>query len=320
MDAQSRQKRIHRLSFDVDWPPGHVACYLIDGPEPILVDAAAPGEADTFQTTLAEHGYAPSDIEHLLITHPHVDHIGEVPTILEAGDPTIYVPSGVQKRFEQDPDALEARVRQNCLDAGFPDEQLEMAVEMTVESLERNSEFLGLEAVDVWMTPERTESIGGLDIESVHLPGHQADHLSYLTSVDDNRVLLAGDMCIQPFRPVLMHDGLDDGYREAFDAFYTALDRMAALDVDRVYPGHGPVHDDLQGVVERDRASLDTRLDRVFELVTEGEDTVPAIASALASNHDSRYLFPEVMSALSYLEAEGRITSEQENSVRRYIT
>ena len=34
MDAKTSRELIHRLSFDVEWPPGHVACYLIDGSEP----------------------------------------------------------------------------------------------------------------------------------------------------------------------------------------------------------------------------------------------------------------------------------------------
>lgn len=318
MDAQSSRGRIRRLTFDVEWPPGHVACYLVDGPEPILVDATAPGKTKAFRRALAEYGYSPGDIEHLLITHPHVDHIGEVPTVLDAGDPTVYAPAGVRPRFAQSADALERRVRRNCLEAGFSEESLETAVEMAVNSLERNVELVAPESVDVWMTPEETTSIGHLEIESIHLPGHQADHLSYRSEIRGDSVLLAGDMGIQSFRPIVMHDGLDDGYRDGFDAFYTALDRMAELDVDLVYPGHGPVHDDLRRTVERDRTSLDDRLDRVSGLVADGYATAPAIAATLSGDHESEYLFPEAMGALAHLEKTGRITSELRDGIRRY--
>lgn len=318
MDAQRSQERIRRLTFDVEWPPGHVACYLIDGSEPILVDAAAPGKTEALRSALAENGYSPGDIEHLLLTHPHVDHIGEVPTVLEAGDPTVYAPAGVRTRFAQSADALEDRIRRNCTEAGFSDRAIDTAVEMAVGSLERNVELLDPESVDVWMTPEETAAVGHLDVESVHLPGHQADHLSYLTEIDGRSVLLAGDMGIRSFRPIVMHDGLDDGYRDAFGAFYAALDRMAELDVGRVYPGHGPVHDDLQGVVERDWRSLDDRLDQVLELVAEGRETAPAVAEALAGDHPSEYLYPEAMGALAHLEEDGRIERESRDGVLRY--
>ena len=318
MELRNSQDRIHRLEFEVDWRPGHVACYLVDGAEPVLVDAALPEHEDALRDALAEYDHAPEDVEHLLVTHPHVDHVGQVPTVLEAGDPTVYAPAGVRERFSRDPDGLEERVRRNCEEAGFPDEQLEMAVDMAVESLERDSSLLPPEAVDVWIEPGDTTSVGGLDVGAVHAPGHQADHLCYPTEVAGESVLLAGDMGIQPFRPVVMHDGLDDGHREAFDAFYTALDRLADLDVDRVYPGHGPVHDDLAAAVERDRESLDDRLEEVADLVTDGYSTVPSVAMALAGEREVKYLIPETMSALAHLDSEGVVDSDLRDGVRYY--
>jgi glyoxylase-like metal-dependent hydrolase (beta-lactamase superfamily II) len=318
MELRNSLERIHRLEFEVDWRPGHVACYLVDDPEPVLVDAALPDHEDAFLDALAGYGYGPGDVEHLLVTHPHVDHVGQVPTVLEAGDPTVYAPAGVRERFAQDPDALEARVRRNCEESGFPDEQTETAVDMAVESLERDSTLLPPEAVDVWIDPGDETAVGGLDVGAVHAPGHQADHLCYPAEVAGESVLLAGDMGIRPFRPVVMHDGLDDGHREAFGAFYAALDRLADLDVDRVYPGHGPVHEDLAGAVERDRESLDERLEEVAELVADGRSTVPGVAMALAGERDVKYLIPETMSALAHLEGEGVIGSELRDGVRHY--
>lgn len=319
METRSRHRRIHRLEFDVEWPPGHVACYLIDGPEPILVDAAMPQDGDALDAALAEHGCTLPEIEHVLITHPHVDHIGGVPSVLGAADPTVYAPASVRERFEQSPDAVGERVRRNCL-SGFAGERLETVIGMAVRSLERNVELLPPETVDVWIEPDDSTSVGDLVADAVHLPGHQADHLSYSTTLDGERVLLAGDMGIQSFRPVVIHDGLDDGYREAFDAFYTALDRMAAIDVDRVYPGHGPVHDDLTGVVEYHRSSLDRRLDRLVELVADGTRTAPRLAHVIAGDHDVNYLIPETMSALAHLESTGRLESDSVDGGRRYHT
>ncbi|MFO7927845.1 MAG: MBL fold metallo-hydrolase [Halobacteriota archaeon] len=318
METRSRRWRIHRLEFDVEWPPGHVACYLIDGPEPILVDAAFPQGDDAFQAPLAEHGCSLSEIEHVLITHPHIDHIGGVSNVLQATDPTVYAPASVRERFGGSPDALGDRVRRNCLKAGFSGERLETVVGMAVRSLERNAELLPSSAVDTWIEPDDSTTVGDLTVDAVHLPGHQADHLGYRTTIDGERVLLAGDMGIRSFRPIVIHDGLDDGYRDAFGAFYTALDRLADLEVDRVYPGHGPVHDDLDAVVEHHRSSLNRRLDRLVELVAEGTETAPSLAAAIAGEHDVNYLIPETMSALAYLETTGRLESDSIDGVQRY--
>jgi glyoxylase-like metal-dependent hydrolase (beta-lactamase superfamily II) len=307
-----------RLTLEIDWPPGTVACYLVDGPETVLIDAGTPDQDTAFRDRLAAHDCDPGDVDHLLVTHPHVDHIGEVPTLLAEGDPTVYAPTGVRERFARDPDELADRVRRNATAAGFPKSQRERAVEMAVESLERNSDLLDPSVVDAWIDPGDTTDVGGLEVDAVHVPGHQADHLAYSTEVGGKRVLFAGDMATEPFRSVVIHDGLDDGHRDAFDAFYTALDRLAALEVDRVSPGHGPVHDDLPAVLERDRRSLDDRLDGVRELVAADHETAAEVAFALAGDRDIKYLIPEAMAALAHLERTDELEFEVVDGVRRY--
>lgn len=318
MEILSNTGCIHRLQFDVDWRPGHVACYLLDGPEPILVDAALPEHEDQFRDALAEHDYRPADIDHVLITHPHIDHIGVVPTLLSEGDPTLYAPVGARERFSQDGTAVRSRVRRNCIEAGFPEDRLDEATEMALDVFEENAERMPIDAVDHWIAPGDTTEIGGFEFDAVHVPGHQADHLCYPTEIDGESALLAGDMGIREFRPVAIHDGLDDGYREAIEAFLAAMDRLEALDIDTVYPGHGPVHDDLAGAIARNRESLNERVDGVEVLVGEGYSTAAGIASALAGEHGIKHLIPETMSSLVYLEKNGRITSELNGEVREY--
>ena len=189
---------------------------------------------------------------------------------------------------------------------------------MAVESLERNSDLLRPDAVDVWIEPGGTTAVGHLEVDAVHVPGHQADHLAYPVEFGGESALFAGDMAIEPFRSVSLHDGLDDGHREAVDAFYAALDRLAGLDVDCVYPGHGPVHRDLQGVVRRDRESLDARLDGVRRLVADGHETAAEVAFALAGDRDVEYIIPEAMAALTHLESTGAVSVELVDGVRRY--
>lgn len=320
MDAGSHTAgvRVRRVEFGMEWPPGHVAAYLLDADEPVLVDAGMPEQGDTFRAALADAGYEPADIEHVLLTHPHVDHIGQVQTVIDEGDPEVYAPAGVRERFRRDPDALAGRVRANAGELGLAGDRLEEAVGMAVESLERDSTLLPPEAVDTWVAGGDRIEIGPLTVGAVHAPGHQADHLCYATDIGTERALLAGDMVIEPFRAVALHDGMDDDYRDAFAAFFAALDRLAELDVDRVYPGHGPVHETHHGTVERDRGSLNRRLDAVEALVGEGVQTAPGLAVELANGHRVRYVLLEVMGALAYLEDEGRVSSELEGGVRRF--
>lgn len=57
-----------------------MAAYLVDADEPILVDARMYSEdgLEEFRRGLDELGYEPADIEHILLTHSHTDHVGQI--------------------------------------------------------------------------------------------------------------------------------------------------------------------------------------------------------------------------------------------------
>lgn len=305
--TESRLSTVHRIEFGMDWPPDHVASYLLDGDELVLVDAGVPDEAAPLTEGLAAAGFELDDIDHVILTHPHSDHLGQVPTVLAAADPTVYAPAGVRERLGRDPDDLREEVRANATRAGLAGDRLETAVTMAVESLERNARLLPPERVDVWVADGDTVSPGGIDLTAVHTPGHQADHLCYRATVDSETVLFSGDMAIDPFRAAALHGGLTDQVEETFAAFYAALDTLAALEVDRVFPGHGPVHADFTATVERDRGSLDRRLVRVRDALAPDGSTAPEVTTALAGDRSPEYVFIEVLAALYHLAATGEV-------------
>lgn len=314
---------VHRIEAPVDWPPGHVAAYLVEsggttGRELALVDAAMPDEASeaALRATLADVDAELADVDHLLLTHPHVDHIGQVTTVLDAADPEVYAPASVRDRFARDPDDLAATVHTTATRAGLDDEGVENAVEMAVGSLRRNRELLPVDSVDTWFDGGDRLDVAGTTVEAVHTPGHQADHCCLFDP--ETGALLAGDMAIDPFRPVVLHAGLDRGVEDAVGAFYTALDRLDALDVADVYPGHGPVHETFVDTVARDRSSLDRMLDRTVEAVGDGAETAIEVAHRRSLDRGAEYIVAEVVAALSYLEGDGRLTSRVDGDVRRY--
>ncbi|WP_435195053.1 MBL fold metallo-hydrolase [Natronomonas sp. EA1] len=313
--TESRLSAVQRIEYAIDWPPGHVASYLLGGDELVLVDAGVPDESAPLTDALHAAGLRLADIDHVVLTHPHSDHLGQVPTVLAESDATVYAPLGVRDRLRRDPADLAAEVRANATRAGLSGERLETAVTMAVESLERNAALLPPDRVDVWVEDGDTIAPGGHELTAVHTPGHQADHLCYRGTVDGDRALFAGDMALEPFRAAAIHGGLTDAVSETFEAFYGALDTLAALEVDRVYPGHGPVHTAFGGTIERDRGSLDRRLRRVREALAPDGSTAPEVTTALAGDRSPEYVFIEVLGALSHLAATGAIGAERVDGV-----
>ncbi|QSW99282.2 MBL fold metallo-hydrolase [Haloterrigena alkaliphila] len=321
------QSQVHRLECSVEWPPDHTAAYLLPDEEPILVDAGMAGERARTELIdgLEAIGYEPGDVDHLLLTHAHIDHIGQVRTILEAGDPTVYAPARLRELFRRDLETVEAATRANLRETGFDSDRLEVAADELLEIHRGIREAVPFEAVDVWIDADEPVEIGSREFDSIYTPGHHVTHHCYGTELGGERVVFAGDMAIEPFRAAAIHVNFDDGVREGIDAYLEALDRLADYSFDRVYPGHGPVHDRYRETIERSRADLEDRLDRCVERLADrcagGEESVTAIALVRDRSDDVRtrvMMLRETVAALGTLERRGRVESRLDDGVRYY--
>ncbi|WP_254764538.1 MBL fold metallo-hydrolase [Natrinema marinum] len=315
------QPPIHRLECSVDWPPGHAASYLLPGDERVLVDAGAIGdEAEReLRNDLAAVDCEPSDIDHLLVTHAHSDHVGQVRTIREAGDVTVYAPELIKQRWDRSLEAVRDATRANLREAGVAPDRLEPSVDRLVEAHRSVREALPLEAVDVWIERGDRLAIGDFEIEPIYAPGHHVTHFCYGTTVADERVLLSGDVAIDPFRAAAIHVNFDDGVTESIDAFRDALERLQEYSFDRVYPGHGPVHDRFDAAVERSLADLEERIRRSFEALEPTGSTPVDVADAETDDpYERARVLPEIVGSLAHLEKRGRDRSDLVDDVRVY--
>jgi glyoxylase-like metal-dependent hydrolase (beta-lactamase superfamily II) len=314
-------ERIHRLDFTVDWPPGHAAAYLIEGPEPILVDAGVPDERGTeeLETGLAAHDYVPKDIAHLLLTHPHSDHIGQAATVVERADPVVYAPRPIRDRLRRSTDDLAAGVRRTARQSGFDGDQLDGAIEEAVDSLRRSRRLLPPDEIDVALGYDEPFTVAGHRFEAIHTPGHQAEHACFQVSTDGAELLFAGDVLIQPFRAGAINVGLDIGAYDAIIEYYAAYDRLSGRDVERVFPGHGPVFTDYEATIARSRDDLDDLLDSVAGTLESLSPATPLrLAQERASGGRLTHVLLDTIGALGCLDRCGRVAFDVEDGVRQY--
>jgi len=318
-DEETSETTVHRLEFDVEWPPGHAAAYLIPGEDPILVDAGMPGTETALRKGLAAVGLAPADVAHVVATHPHIDHVGHVDVIEAADDPTVYAPAAYRDALSRSLADVEAGVAETVRRAGVPEDMQEYAVEAAVERTEEIRNLLRPEWVDVWMADGETVEVGSRTFEAVLTPGHQRDHLCLATDLDGpERALFSGDMAIRPFRAAAVHANFDVDQTDGVTAYYRSLDRLESLPVDRVYPGHGPVHDEYGAALRKARDSLDRLCDRTADAIRESGTHAVHVASERAENVADGPWIPEAIAALAHLEHEGRAESHLEDGVRYY--
>ena len=313
---------VHRIEFSIEWPPWTAAAYLVARDEPILVDAGVPGESgeEELRDGLAAHGYAPADVDHLLLTHPHSDHLGQVPTLRDAGT-TVYAAEATLDRLRRSEGDLEAGVRAAAREAGLDEAGVDREVDRALDSLRRNRRLLPPEEVDVALSFGESFDAGGLSLTPLHTPGHQAEHLAFAADLGDERALFSGDVLVEPFRAAALNVGLDRGADEAVGDFYRAYDRLADREFDRVYPGHGPVFETYGAVLDATRERLDDTVADVSAALATAQPASPVdVTEARGKRLDPPAAMLDTVGALGYLDDEGAATHAVEDGVRRYRT
>jgi glyoxylase-like metal-dependent hydrolase (beta-lactamase superfamily II) len=149
-------------------------------------------------------------------------------------------------------------------------------------------------------------TVGGLELRVVPTPGHTADSLCFHLPAD--RAVLTGDTVLGRGTTVVAHpDGRLGDYLDS-------LRRLRSLTVDdgvrTVLPGHGPVLEDAQSVIEYYLAHRAHRLAQIETAVENGHRTPTEVVGHVYADVD-RSLWPaaelSVRAQLDYLREHGLI-------------
>ena len=118
----------------------------------------------------------------------------------------------------------------------------------------------------------------------IHTPGHALDHVCVWNP--DTRDLFAGDM-LSLGTTVMIPAGRGGGLR----AYLTSLERLAALEPARVFPGHGPIIEQPVSLIAQYLAHRRMREEQVRQCLAEGvtdpgaivDRVYPALAPGLTA-------------------------------------
>jgi glyoxylase-like metal-dependent hydrolase (beta-lactamase superfamily II) len=142
----------------------------------------------------------------------------------------------------------------------------------------------------------------GVTLHAVYTPGHASDHLCYY--LEEERALFTGDLILGGSTTVIPPDDGDLG------DYLASLRRVLELDVQRIYPAHGPVLEPARPVIEGYIAHRLERDAQIRAAVGAGAETVADIV-ARVYREVSPALHPvarlSVLSHLHKLEREGQV-------------
>ena len=153
----------------------------------------------------------------------------------------------------------------------------------------------------------RTE---GATLIALWTPGHAHDHLCF--HLPEDRAVFTGDNVLGAGTTVIPPDG-DLG------AYMASLQRLLEVDVDVIYPAHGPVIRNAHEKVTEYLAHRRLRDEQILEGLAAGESTVDGLVKRIYTDVPE-FLHPaaamSVEAHLRKLEGEGRVARQGEDWVR----
>lgn len=213
---------------------GHAVNWIVlsDGDAVTLVDAGYPGDHDDVVASLAALGHTVGDVQAVLVTHAHVDHIGSLPRLLARRD-TPVLTSPTEARHARR-DFLEQATPAQVARRAWRPRVLRWSLHVIKAG--GTSEVSVPEAADV--EPGAALDLPGHPVPIV-TPGHTSGHTMY--HLPQHGIVISGDALVtghaisartgpQLLDPMFHHD-LEQNRRSLQDA--------ADLDADLVLPGHG---------------------------------------------------------------------------------
>jgi len=142
----------------------------------------------------------------------------------------------------------------------------------------------------------------GVTLHAVYTPGHASDHLCYY--LEEERALFTGDLILGGSTTVIPPDDGD------LADYLASLRRVMGMDVQRIYPAHGPVLEPARPVIEGYIAHRLEREAQILAALGSGAETAADIVTRVYREVSST-LHPvarlSVLSHLQKLEREGRV-------------
>lgn len=294
--------------------------YIVENNDKLfLVDAGNDDEANwsQLQHVLQQNGFTLNDLDAILVTHHHFDHVGLVNRILNKHQIPVYAHEKAIVRLRRDKDYIESRIHffnQLYKDMGCDIERVAKEIERLRIYVEKNEQQILNSKIN---TLREGDTIFGFDVMEVI--GHSLDHIAFYHA--ESGKILIGDHMIQHMSSNALIDIGDEGKRSLSLVYYEkSLERLLALPMKTAYPGHGVIITEPHTLLEKKLGRIRDRGQLILQMLNKPQ-TPAAIAKQV---YKERYdlLFPLVMSEIighiDRLEYYGRIKRTVKNGVNYY--
>jgi glyoxylase-like metal-dependent hydrolase (beta-lactamase superfamily II) len=303
---------IHRIAIPTPFAVGRVNVYLIED-EPLTLVDAGPNSGTSFdelQRGIAGLGHQLEDIELVILTHQHIDHLGLVSLVAAhsgADVAAIDVAVPFVENFSVEAQADDDFARETMLRHGIPED-----VVSALSSVSRAFRAWGARAEVTRVLRDGEEmSFRDRTLHVHHRPGHSPTDTVFHDR--ERRILIAADHLLGHISSNPLITRPPEGSSERPQALVSYLHSLRAtreMDVELVLPGHGDPVTDHRRLIDERFALHRRRADKIERLLADRPRTAYEVAQALWGNIavTQAYLtLSEVLGHVDLLLNDGRV-------------
>ncbi len=296
-------KGIFEIKVPVPFGVKYVNTYLIDSGVLSLIDPG-PKTDEAFNVlsgALKKMGVSLEDVERLIFTHRHVDHIGMGNRIKRISNAETHIHESERKaasNFYEEFDKTVDSILAPVAEAGVPKHLVERMPEYynvireVCEPVEINE---GLNDGDVL-------DFGEIVLNVIHCPGHSIGSICLHES--ERRLLFTGDHVLKEITPNPFASGLSE--HATLKRYLDSLRKVEKLHVETGLPGHGDLIHDLPSVIRSLYAHHETRKKLVAGILKAGPKTPYEVSKEMFGNLPVSEAFLGLAEAAGHLEELSR--------------
>lgn len=304
---------IYLVPIPIPIPLKYVNCYLMKGPTGwTLVDAGFHDELAkaAWPRAFAELGIRPQEVDQILITHYHPDHLGGAGWLQELTGAPAYLHDRELRQAELFwGEGMESQVAN--LVAFFTNEGMddETAAAIGAHHLHQSDMVRPLPQLTPLPTGGRIR-LGAGEYETLWTPGH-SDGLAVFWNPETG-ILLANDMILNKITPNVSL--WPNSRPNPLADYLESLARVERLGARLALPGHRTMITDVAGRAREIREHHSERLEMMAEACRGGatawEVCHQAFEPARLTIHQVRFAMSETLAHLVYMEQQGRLVKE----------